>query len=286
MGHGAASYAATLAGDLASIIGLTGRLVAIDSPSDAPEGVAAVCDALGRAARAAGCEVAIEPLAGCGPLLDARLQLGEGSEVLILGHSDTVWPVGTAATWPFGADGWLVGPGVGDMKCCLATAVHAMAALGRARPRGLGAVRLLVVPDEERGSTVSRASIEAAARAADACLVLEAARPGGGVVTGRGAVGAMRVVATGGSGCHVTDPGPHASALSPLAALVGPIEALTSAGGDALAAVGRLDAGTARQVVPAQGELLVDLRAARSASAEQLADRVRALVARHREARV
>ena len=52
MAHGAASYAAALAGDLASIIELTGTLVAIDSPSDAPEGVAAVCD--GHAARGIG----------------------------------------------------------------------------------------------------------------------------------------------------------------------------------------------------------------------------------------
>ncbi len=276
----AAAYAASIANELDAIVELTGRLVAIDSPTDDHGGVAAVCDALARAARAAGCEVAIEPLAGCGPVLDVRLGLRDGATILLLGHADTVWPAGTVATWPFRADsGWLYGPGVGDMKCCLATALHAIAALGRARPPGLGAVRLLVVPDEERGSTGSRPVIEAAARAADACLVLEAARPGGGVVTGRGAVGAMRIVATGGSGRHVTDPGVRASALTPLAALVGPIEQLTPVGGEALASVGRLAAGSARQVVPEQGELLVDLRAISSATAERLAESVRALVA-------
>jgi glutamate carboxypeptidase len=223
--------------------------------------------------------VAIEPLAECGPVLDAQLRLGDGATILLLGHSDTVWPVGTAATRPFRADaGWLFGPGVGDMKCCLATAVLAIAALGRARPPGLGTVRLLVVPDEERGSTRSKPLIEAAARQAAACLVLEAARPGGGVVTGRGAVGAMRIVASGGSGRHVTDPGVHASALAPLAALVGPIEDLAPGGEDAVASVGRLVAGSARQVVPEQGELLIDLRATGSAAAERLAEAVRALV--------
>jgi glutamate carboxypeptidase len=275
-----AGYASSIANDLDAIIDLTGRLVAIDSPSDAHEGVEAVCGALAGAARAIGCEVAIEPLAGCGPLLDVRLRLGDGATILLLGHADTVWPVGTAAAWPFRADSdQLSGPGVGDMKCCLATAVHAIAALGRARPPGLGLLRLLVVPDEERGSTSSRPVIEAAAHAATACLVLEAARPGGGVVTGRGAVGAMRIVATGGSGRHVTDPAERASALAPLAALVGQIEGLAPASGNAVSSVGRLVGGSARQVVPEQGELLVDLRATSSAAAERLAEGVRTLVA-------
>ena len=87
----------------------------------------------------------------------------------------------------------------------------------------------------------------------------------------------MRVVATG-SGRHVTDPGEHASALAPLAALVGPIEGLARAE-DALASVGRLVAGTARQIVPAQGELLIDLRASTTAAAEELAGCIRAMVA-------
>ena len=276
----AAGYASALAGELASIVELTARLVEIDSPTDHPDGVGAVCALLGRAARDAGCDVAIEPLSGCGPVLDARLRLGEGRTVLILGHSDTVWPAGTVAGWPFRADDrWLAGPGAGDMKCCLVTAVHAIAALGRVRPPGLGAVRLLVVPDEERGSTVSRPLIESAASTADACLVLEAARPGGGIVTGRGAVGAMRITATG-SGRHVTDPGAHASALAPLAALVGPIEQLGRPPADSMATAGRLTAGTARQVVPERGELLIDLRAATTGAAEELAARIRALVAR------
>jgi hypothetical protein len=55
----AADYASSLAGELDAIVELTGRLVAIESPTAAHEGVAAVCEALAHAARAAGCEVAI-----------------------------------------------------------------------------------------------------------------------------------------------------------------------------------------------------------------------------------
>ena len=274
----AAELAGRLERELDAIVELTGRLVRIESPTDAADGVAEVSTTLGEAARDAGCDVSLQPIDGCGPLLDARLRLGDGATILILGHADTVWPVGTLTDWPFSSEsGWLSGPGVGDMKCSLATSIHAIAALGRARPPGLGTLRLLVVPDEERGSTGSRPAIEAAAREATACLVLEAARPGGGVVTGRGAVGSMRILATG-SGRHVTDPVEQASALAPLAALVAPIEAL-SVPGSSLATVGRLVAGTARQVVPERGELLVDLRATTSADAERLADAIRTLAA-------
>jgi glutamate carboxypeptidase len=274
----ARTYAAAIEEELDAIIELTGRMVAIDSPTDSPEGVEAVCAVLAEAARHAGCEVELQPLAGCGPILDVRLRLGDGATILVLGHSDTVWPVGTVATWPFRVDsGWLYGPGVGDMKCCLATAVHAIGALGRARPPGLGTVRLLVVPDEERGSTGSRSVIEAAAREATACLVLEAARPGGGLVTGRGAVGAMRVVAIG-IGRHVTEPGERASALAPLAALVAPIEQLATGSDGGQTSVGLLLAGTARQIVPERGEMLVDLRATTTARAEELAGAIRSLV--------
>lgn len=267
-----------LAARRAEIVALTADLVALESPTDDPEGVRAVQERLGLALRAEGAEVVLAPLDGRGPALEARLRLGEGAHVLLLGHADTVWPVGTAASWPWTehADGRLTGPGVGDMKVCLAVASAVLGELARTRPPGVGAVTLLVVPDEEAGSVSSRPLIERAARHADACLTLEAARPGGGVVTSRGAVGAMVVRAVG-HARHVTDEGERASALRPLARLVAEIERLDGA------SVGVLRAGTARQVVPGEGELHVDLRAPTSTAAEELADRVRALVAAERE---
>ncbi len=107
------------------------------------------------------------------------------------------------------------------MKACLAVATFALGALVRSRPPGIGELTLLVVPDEETGSVATRSLIETAARAADACFTLEAAREGGGIVTSRGAVGAMRVRATG-RAQHVTDPPPHANALTALLRLVAP----------------------------------------------------------------
>lgn len=266
-------YAEEIARNLESIVDLTAELVATESPTDHIAGVTAVTTRLARSLESQGAETKLVDLDGYGPILEARLRLGAGKRVLILGHSDTVWPVGTAASWPFQSDrdGMLTGPGVGDMKVCLATATFALGALARGKPTGIGEVTLLVVSDEEAGSIASRPAIERAARAADACLTIEAARPGGGIVTSREAVGAMRVRATG-RAQHVTDPRPHASALAPLVRLVGLIE------GEAGATVGLIRAGTARQIVPGDGELLVDLRAPTTEAAEALAERIASYV--------
>lgn len=104
-----------------------------------------------------------------------RWRLGDGpSRVLVLGHHDTVWPIGSLATHPFViADGVLRGPGCFDMKTGLVMAFHALAAL----PSSSG-VTLLVTGDEELGSPSSRALIEEEAAGCVAALVLEASADG------------------------------------------------------------------------------------------------------------
>ena len=112
--------------------------------------------------------------------------------------------------------------------------------------------------------------IEAAARDAAACLVLEAARPGGGVVTGRGAVGAMRVVATG-SGRHVTDPGrARQCARAARRARRADRGARRRTTAVWSRSEGSSPAPRARSC-PTQGELLIDLRARTTEAAEELA---------------
>ena len=213
----AGRLAQALAGDLdaalPAVLDATRRLVEIDSGSDDADGVRAVSEAVAELLAPHGFALSWTPVAGRGPLLSAVLHPQAPRRVLVLGHADTVWPRGTAAAWPFRQDGdRICGPGVGDMKACLVMASAVLAALSqRGQLDGLG-VSLLVVPDEEVGSVGSRAEIERAAAAADACLCLEAASPDGAVVVERGAVGAMLVRASGRS-AHVTDDPPGASAL-------------------------------------------------------------------------
>ena len=164
----------------------------------------------------------------------------------------------------------LTGPAVGDMKSCAVMALHALRVLLRAPMPGIDAITVLIVPDEEIGSPGSRAWIEREARAADACLTLEPCRPGGKVVVGRGAVGALYVRATGLT-VHVgANRAGRASALSALAPLVPALEALTDPALGVGASVGILRGGAARQVVPGEAELHLDLRAADQGGADWL----------------
>ena len=91
--------------------------------------------------------------------------------VLLLGHLDTVWPIGTLTRIPWGVDGdRMRGPGVFDMKVGVVQAIGAIALLGIGPDDGVG---MLFTTDEEIGSETSRGVIEDAARHADAVLVLE-----------------------------------------------------------------------------------------------------------------
>ncbi|MBB2914636.1 glutamate carboxypeptidase [Streptosporangium becharense] len=101
--------------------------------------------------------------------------------VLLVGHHDTVWPVGTLRERPWSlVDGIARGPGVFDMKAGLVQMFHAMAALP-----SLDGVCVLVTGDEEVGSLSSRALVEDSARGCAAAFVLEASADGGALKTAR-----------------------------------------------------------------------------------------------------
>ena len=126
-----------------------------------------------------------------GDQLDALLRLNGKGRLLILGHMDTVWPEGTTRDWRFAQQGnTATGPGVGDMKGGLVMALFALRELLAASFDALESIRFFLVPEEELGIH-SRQRIEAVAREADWTLVLEPSRPGGDLVTARGAVDAF-----------------------------------------------------------------------------------------------
>ena len=118
--------------------------------------------------------------------------------ILVLGHLDTVHPVGALARLPFRRDrahAW--GPGICDMKGGIYLALEAIRVLARAGHATPLPVTLLLTGDEEAGSPASRALIEAEAARHRYVLVPEPALPDGGVVTGRCAIARFSLEAIG-----------------------------------------------------------------------------------------
>lgn len=275
------AHAAALAPMLPDILLMTERVVLIDSGTYDAAGVNAVIDVWAGMLAGLGFTVERAPLPGRGDQMTARLALGNGPRLLILGHADTVWPAGTVAQWPFSRSGdRITGPGVGDMKTNVVMALHVLKQLLGSGLSGLGAITVLIVPDEEIGSPQSRGWIEGHAREADLCLTLEPCRPNGGVVVGRGAVGALYITATGVTAHCGSYREQGASAVAALAPLVSAFEALTDDKRGIAATVGIFRGGAARQVVPGEAEIHLDLRAPDQAGADALLAAAQAIAAR------
>ncbi len=273
--------AADLEADLPALLSTLERAVNIDSGSYHAPGVNAVIDLVAGELSRLGFSIERGKLPGRGDQMTARRRFGSGRKMLILGHADTVWPAGTVAEWPFARNGdRLTGPGVGDMKGGVISAVFALKSLLKRGLEGLGECTFLLVPDEELGSVQSRSWIENEARRADACLTLEPCRPGGGVVTGRGAVGAVFIRAKGVSAHCAAAPEKGASAVRALADLIGELERLSDHSRGISASVGIFHGGAARQVVPPDAELHLDLRAPDAAAADALLAGVQGIVRR------
>ncbi|MFE4859019.1 M20 family metallopeptidase [Streptomyces sp. NPDC056670] len=176
--------------------------------------------------------------------------------VLILGHHDTVFPLGTLERRPFKVEnGHATGPGVFDMLGGLVQAVHGLAAL-----EDRSGVEILVTADEEVGSHASRALIEERALACGAVLVFEGAADGGGLKTGRKGCGTFRVSITGRASHAGLEPAAGVNALVEAAHQVLDIAALGRPEIGTTVTPTVAAAGTLDNVVPAHATVVVDVR--------------------------
>ena len=164
-------------------------LVEVESPSADLAAIARCSDAVAALGRG---------LLGAAPERidrDGRVHLrwtfGE-PRIVLIGHLDTVWPLGTLAAWPFEVrDGVAAGPGCFDMKSGIVQGMYALSTLD-----DLDGIALLVTSDEELGSISSEAIIEETAKPAIAALILEPAS-GLAVKTARKGVSMYEVRVTG-----------------------------------------------------------------------------------------
>ena len=233
-------------------------LCAIDSPTHEIAGVDACAALLAGWCELAG--LAVELVATpSGLSLIARLERAGAGRTLLVGHHDTVFPLGTAAARPVRVEGGRVlGPGVADMK---GGVLVGLAALERLASSGAacGTVELHCVPDEE-GRDVAPFTL--ARWQADACITLECGRASGAIVASRKAGGWITLEAQGRAAHSGTSWREGRSALRALTIETLRIESeLHEARPEMSCVVTELHAGVGKNTVPPSGTATVDVRA-------------------------
>ena len=192
--------------------------------------------------------------------------------IMVLGHLDTVWSMGTLDLRPFRVeDGKAYGPGIYDMKGGAYLICEAIKTImGSAKQPPLP-ISVLLVSDEEVGSPTSREVIEEEAKRAKYVLVFEPARPPhGAAVTTRSGWGRFRLRVRGRAAHAGSDHQLGRSAIAEMARLIVKIESMTDYERGVTFNVGTVQGGTRPNVVPEQAEADVDLRFSNPKEADEL----------------
>lgn len=180
----------------------------------------------------------------------------DAATVLLLGHHDTVFPIGTLDRRPFAVtDSVMTGPGCFDMLAGIVQALHGLASLD-----DTAHVELLFSADEEVGSNQSRSLIEERALACGNVLVLEPAADGGALKTGRKGCGTFDVVITGRASHAGLEPEAGINALVEAAHQVLAINRIGNSAVGTTVTPTVAVVGTTDNVVPAEGRIKVDAR--------------------------
>lgn len=276
---------AALAGRETLLLDRIRQLVEIESPSDDKEAVNRCVEAVAGLAATAGGRARRHRQREFGDVLEVRFagSIRGASPVMLLGHLDTVWPMGTLRKMPFRiADGRAWGPGVLDMKTGVAMALAAMEAL-REAAAAHPPVILLLNSDEEVGSTVSRPITEKLARECAAVFVLEPAQGlDGAYKTARKGVGGYTLSVTGVASHAGVDFTRGHSAIHELAWQLEKVRGFTELERGLTVNAGVIRGGTRTNVVAAEAEAEIDVRIARLKDAARLDRRFRSLRPRDR----
>jgi len=252
------------------------RLVDIESPSDDPAAVNRANDFVAELAAGMGARVKRHKQKQFGDVLE--LQFGPAGRknparskkrpVLLLGHLDTVWAMGTLKSMPWReADGRLWGPGVLDMKAGVVMALTALKSLKELEISR--AVTMLLNSDEEVGSTSSRPVTEQAALASSAVFVLEPAQ-GLAYKTARKGVGQYELHVTGVAAHSGVDFAKGHSAIREMARLIETVSGFTDLKRGRTVNCGVVRGGTRSNVIAEHAYAEVDVRIARASDAARV----------------
>ena len=263
------------------MVRLLGDFVRCESPSHNKAAVDRFAAIVAREWRRRGAKVRILRNSSRGNHVRAEVWLRPGRparrQLMVLGHMDTVYPLGTLAKMPFRVSGgraW--GPGTFDMKGGLVLALFAVDAL---KATGIKPNKRLVFfwnSDEEIGSESSRRAIEREARRSDAVLVLEPSfGPDGRLKTARKGVGGAEIVVTGRSAHAGVDPEKGVNAVHELALQIQRMMKLNDPRRGITVQATVVAGGTVSNVIPAHARAQLDIRYSRMADAADLQRQLR-----------
>jgi len=253
-------------------------LVDIESPSNDAGSSGRIADAAAAMARATGVAVEVERFdvnAGTHLLITA---FGDkpGSTVL-LGHLDTVHPVGTAQKNPTRIEGdRLYGCGTFDMKANVAVALDVLRYLGATGQEPSTAIRMLLSCDEEVGSHSGREYVERYVAGAKQCLVMEPSADGK-VKTGRKGTGMFQLTAHGVPAHAGLEPEKGANAVAELARQVDRIHAIGKTHVGTTVNVTTFRGGTTLNVIPDHAACDIDVRYSMASEADRVVSELKAL---------
>lgn len=262
------------------MVELLRRLVLLESPTDRPETQAAVQALLGEALEEIGYEVEHVPGRETGGHLWARPSDGGGAPPqILLGHSDTVWPVGTLGEMPLEVrEDVLSGPGSYDMKGGLVQMLFALRLLRQLELRPAFPPVVFVDSDEETGGAESEPHLVELARGAARVLVFEpAAGPEGRIKTARKGVGRFTVFIRGRPAHAGLEPERGRSAILELSHVVRQLHALSDPERGISVNVGVVEGGIRPNVVAPSARAEVDVRIEHGGDGPSLVSAIREL---------
>ena len=270
-----------LAGQQSAMVALLTDLAAMESPTDDPPSIAPVLDRLSKEFGLSGMLVRRIPGRQTAGLLVARpaTRTRRMPIQLLVGHCDTVWPVGTRASMPVEVvDEQIRGPGVFDMKGGLVQMIFALRALGAVGCELPATPVAIVTSDEETGSPESKVTTVRLARRAIRAFVLEPAFGSSGKLkTSRKGVGEFEIIIRGRAAHAGLNPGEGASAVLELSHQIQRLFALNDPARGVSVNVGTIDGGLRSNVVAPEVRAKVDIRVPARADMERLEAAIRSL---------
>lgn len=262
------------------IIALVRELVLIETPSRDAAASARIAAVLSERFAAIGGRVErVATAAGVDLIVDVD---GVGDPLLLIGHTDTVWPVGTIdGDVPWSIDGDVVrGPGAYDMKAGIVVMLEALRHVRALPPERRRAVRVVLVADEEIGSPESGPLLASRAHGVAAAIGFESPHPDGALKVGRRGSARVRIAVTGRAAHAALDPEHGVSAVDELVDQLMRVRAITDdpgLPGPVLCNVGTIRGGARTNVVPAAAEAEIGLRFTDPATEGRVLDALSAL---------